>query len=149
MNNYFMSDKITEFGRLCRTYRASLGMNMANIANITEKTQSTITKIEQGKIPVSLEFIKKSIKAYKIEEIPKQMEFLLFYLNSSEAIEIPLAGLSSRRKEWLTALLILGDINLLHPKGWDELMNWINSFSIKLNELKPGSVTLGDKYEPL
>jgi len=142
-----MGNKASEFGRLCRSYRAKLGMNMIQAAEKIGVKQSTITKIEHGEQPASFEFIKKSIEVYQIRDKKDKMEFLLSYLNSAKRFEIPLDQLGLFRKEWLAALCTLGDVDKKDPEGWDDLLQWLDGFIKKL--CKPKYVTIGDSTNPL
>jgi transcriptional regulator with XRE-family HTH domain len=144
-----MNKRTTEFGNLCRSYSAKLGLNMADIAKKFEKTQSTITKIEQGNLPVPYEFITKSMNLYEIEDKSEKMKFLLSYLNSSEKFEIPITQLGSLRKECLAALLIYGDVKERNPTGWGELLKCVSEFSDILNSKNPGFNTLSKEDKPL
>jgi transcriptional regulator with XRE-family HTH domain len=139
MNNEYMSEKPSEFGRLCRSYRAKLGLNMTQAAEKIVVKQSTITKIEQGEQPASFEFIKKSIEVYEIRDWKEKMVFLLSYLNSAKRLQIPLDQLGPFRKEWLAALCILGEIDIYNPEGWEDLLQWLDGFRKKLH--KPDYVT--------
>jgi transcriptional regulator with XRE-family HTH domain len=149
MNNYFMNKTLTEFGKLCRSRRALLGINMIQAAKMIGVKQSTITKIEQGEQPVSFEFIRKSIVAYQIKDINSKMEFLLSYLDSGKRIEIPLKELGPLRKEWVAALLILGDIKKHDPDGWDDLINWNINFLQKIKKETPSYKSLIDEDTPI
>ena len=142
MNNYFMDKKTTEFGKKCRAKRAELGLAIKDVVPTVGKKQSTITKIENGEMAASLDFIKKSIDVYKITKKEKQFEFLLSYLKYGKKFEIPLDQLGSIRKEWLAALCILGDVKKDNPKDWDELLQWIDKAVKELRQLKPNFVTL-------
>jgi transcriptional regulator with XRE-family HTH domain len=138
-----MSKLTTEFGKLCRSYRAKLGMNMTQFAEKTGKKQSIISKIEQGKYPVSLEYIKKSISIYGIRENSEKMEFLLSCFRSIDRFEIPIKELGALRKEWLTAIFIFGNVKKFNPDGWDDLITWNKDFLSKLEKQKPEVITLG------
>ena len=129
--------KTTEFGRLCRSYRAKLGRPIKDFIKVLGLKQSTISKIEQGELSPSLEYIKKSMEAYGITDKSEKMKFLLANLNSSEKIEIPLKDLGPMRKEWLAALCIFGEVFTRDTRGWDELINWLNNFSLKANKERP------------
>jgi len=139
-----MGNKTTEFGRLCRAYRAGLGLTINDVVPKIGKNQSTITKIENGEIAASLDFIKKSIDVYKIINKKEQFEFLLSYLKCGQKLEIPLNLLGSIRKEWLAALCILCDVKKDNPKGWNELLQWMDEFIKKLHEIKPKHTTFGE-----
>jgi transcriptional regulator with XRE-family HTH domain len=140
MNNGFMDNKATEFGRLCRSYRANLGLNMIQAAEKIGKKQATITKIELGKLPASFEFIKKSIAAYQIRDRRERMKFFLTYLKSAKWFEIPLDQLGPSRKEWLAALCILGEVDMHNRDGWDYLLQWLDEFREKLHMPSWGAV---------
>jgi transcriptional regulator with XRE-family HTH domain len=144
VNNEYMSNNTVKFGKLCRAYRAKLGLNMIQAAEKIGVTQSTITKIEQGEQPASFEFIEKSIAVYQIRERKEEMEFLLSYLSSAKKLEIPVDRLGPVRKEWLAALCTLGNINLKDPEGWGDLLQWMSEFEKKLQSYKPDSVYLDD-----
>ena len=144
MNNYLMGNKTTEFGKLCRAYRARLGLTINDVVPKIGKNQSTITKIENGEMAASLDFIKKSIYVYKIINKEKQFEFLLSYLKCEKKFEIPLDQLGSIREEWLAALCVLGDVTIDNPKGWDELLQWVDEFVKKLHKIKPTYVKFGE-----
>jgi len=147
MNNKYMGNKTIKFGRLCRAYRAKLGINMTQAAEKIGVKQSTVTKIEQGEQPVSIEFIKKSIEVYQIRDWEEKMEFLLSYLNSAKRFEILLDQLGPFRKEWLAALCILGEVDIYNPEGWDYLLQWHDGFRNKLH--KPDFVTFDVDPNPL
>ena len=142
-----MGNKASEFGKLCKSYRAKLGLNMTQAAERIGVKQSSITKIEQGEQPASFEFIKKSIDLYQIKDRKDKMEFLLSYLNSARRFEIPLDQLGPYRKEWLAALCILGDVVNENPEGWDDLFQWLDGFREKLR--KPDCVTVDVGPNPL
>ena len=139
-----MDEKVTEFGKLCRSYRSLKGLTMAQFAKGIGKHQSDITKIEHGEIPISIDYIKNSIDAYGIKDKNKQLEFLQCYFNCSERLEIQLGELGPLRKEWLAALCILGDVIDKNPEGWDDLLDWHRIFYTRLKGLKPKFTTLGD-----
>jgi transcriptional regulator with XRE-family HTH domain len=147
MNNEYMGNTTSEFGRLCRTYRAKLGLNMTQAAEKIVVKQSTITKIEQGEQPASFEFIRKSIDVYQIRDGKEKMKFLLTYLKSAKKLEILLDQLGSYRKEWLAALCILGEVDFNKPEGWDDLLEWFDEFRKKL--YIPDCVTVGVDPKPL
>jgi transcriptional regulator with XRE-family HTH domain len=128
-----MSKKTTDFGKTCRAYRAKLGLNMTQLEEIVDKTQSTISKIELGGQSPSIDYIKRSIDAYKIKDQKEQMDFLLSCLNSFDKIEIPLNELDPERKEWLAALLILKKEPGYNSKGLDTIIEWTEGFLEKLN----------------
>jgi transcriptional regulator with XRE-family HTH domain len=134
MNNEYMGNKTSEFGKLCRSYRAKLGLNMTQAAEKIEVKQSTITKIERREQPASFEFIKKSIEIYQIRDWKEEMKFLLTYLKSAKWFEIPLDQLGHFRKEWLAALCILGEVDMHNPEGWDDLLQWLDGFRNKLRK---------------
>jgi len=138
-----MGNKTTEFGKLCRAYRAGLGLTINDVVPKIGKNQSTITKIENGEMVASFDFIKKSIDIYKIIKKEEQFEFLLSYLKCGQKFEIPLNLLGSIRKEWLAALCILGDVKKDNPNGWDGLLQWADEFVKKLHEKKPKNNLLG------
>jgi transcriptional regulator with XRE-family HTH domain len=140
MNNGYMGNKPTEFGRLCRAYRANLGLNMIQTGEKIGKKQAAITKIELGKLPASFEFIKKSIEVYQIIDRKEKMKFLLSYLKSAKRFEIQIDQLGPSRKEWLAALCILGEVDKYHPEGWDDLLQWFDEFRKELS--KPRYVTV-------
>jgi transcriptional regulator with XRE-family HTH domain len=144
-----MDEKVTEFGKLCRSYRSLKGLTMAQFSKGIGKHQSDITKIEHGEIPISIDYIRASIEAYGIEDKNKQLEFLQCYFNCSERLEIQLGELGSLRKEWLAALCILGDVNDKNPEGWDNLLEWLNSFFTRLKALKPKFISLGDSVKSI
>jgi len=144
MNNVSMGNKATKFGKLCRAYRAKMGLTMSQIAEKTKKKQSTITKIEQGNYPLSFGYIKASIDAYGIKNKVDQMEFLLSCLNSTDRFEIPIKEIGFLRKEWLAALLIYGNVKMQNPEGWSELICWMKDFSTKLGNKEPPYLTIGD-----
>jgi transcriptional regulator with XRE-family HTH domain len=143
MNNYIMNEKTTEFGKLCRVYRSRLGLSIKDVVPKVGYKQSTITKIENGEMAASFDFIKKSIDIYKIIKKEEQFEFLLSYLKCGKKFEIPLNQLGTIRKEWLTALCILGDVKEGNPEGWNELLQWVDEFVKKLHEKKPKHTILG------
>jgi transcriptional regulator with XRE-family HTH domain len=132
-----MAKKLTEFGKLCRSYRAMKGMNMTDIVKKTEKPQSAISRIEQGEAQASLEYIRMSIDAYEIKEKAKQKEFLLSYLNSTEKFEIPLKELGPIMKEMLAAFCILGEISEEKPSGWNDLIDWAADFAREQKKRNP------------
>jgi transcriptional regulator with XRE-family HTH domain len=140
INNSHMGNNATEFGRLCRVYRASLGLNMIQAAEKIGTKQTIITKIELGKLSASFEFIKKSIDTYQIRDWEKKVEFLLSYLKSAKKFEIQLDQLGPSRKEWLSALCILGEVDKKNPEGWNDLLQWLDEFREKL--CKPEYVTV-------
>ena len=137
MNNVDMSKKTTEFGLLCRQYRISLKINMIQAATELEVNQSDISKIENGEQQPSFDYIKKSIELYKIKEKEKQFEFFLSSLKCSRKIDIPLNILGPIRKEWLAAIFTYGDVNTENSKGWNELLEYIKSLIIKLENKNP------------
>jgi len=139
-----MAKKVTEFGKLCRTYRTINGFTMTDLAKKIGKNQSEITKIEQGEISISIDFVIKSIEAYGIKDKNKQLEFLKCYFYSSERFEVHLEKLGPLMKEWLAALCILGNVGDKNPEGWDELLDWFNGFYTRLKGLKPKFTTLSD-----
>jgi len=147
MNNEYMGNKTTEFGKLCRSYRAILGLDMVQTAEKIGVNQSTVTKIEQGEQPASFEFIKKSIEVYQIKDRKEKMEFLLTYLKSAKRFAIPLDQLGPSRKEWLAALFTLGDVVNENPEGWNDLLQWLDGFRKKLR--KPDCVTFDVDPTPL
>jgi transcriptional regulator with XRE-family HTH domain len=143
-----MSKKPTEFGKLCRAYRAKKGMNMTQTSKLLEISQSTLTNYEIGRETPSLKFIQRSMEVYGERDRKKQMEFLIAALNSFKKMEIPLDHLGVLRKEWLTALYIFGKVEKNNPEGWDELMQWFDDFVAKLKKTKPKFAILG-QAEPL
>jgi transcriptional regulator with XRE-family HTH domain len=147
MNTGYMSNKTVEFGRLCRSYRAKLGINMDKAAEKIEVTQSTITKIEQGEQPASFDYIQKSIATYKIRNRNEQMEFLLSYLKSGKKLDIPLAQFGPIRKECLAAICTLWDVDKGNPEGWDDLLLWLKGLEGRLN--KPTYVNTAGGSDPL
>jgi transcriptional regulator with XRE-family HTH domain len=149
VNNIAMNKTTTEFGIKCRVYREKLKLNMTQLAEKTGIKQSTITKIEQGSLSPTFDFIKKSISAYEIKDKTEQMDFLLSSLNNSEKIEIPLNELGPIRKEWLAALCILGDVQKYNPEGWDMLIDWTEELLNKLKDLKPTHSVLCSESHPL
>jgi len=132
-----MGKKTSEFGCLCRQYRVALKINMSQAAKKIGVNQSDITKIEQGEQSPSFDFIKKSIDVYQITDKKKQMEFFISNLNSSKNIEIPLNGFGPKRKEWLAALCILGEVGTHNPTGWKDLLEWIVVLASELQEKNP------------
>jgi transcriptional regulator with XRE-family HTH domain len=143
------TEKISDFGKLCRSYRAKHGMVMKDLSEIAGINQSAITKIEQGKSPISFDYIKKTIKAYDIKDKRQQMDFLLSALNSTERLEIPLDQFGPLRKEWLAALFTLGDVKENRPEGWNELLSWANGFITKLEEIRSDFNKMLDKDIPI
>jgi transcriptional regulator with XRE-family HTH domain len=140
-----MSKKPTEFGRLCRSYRAKLGLNMKQAVEKLGIAQPTLTRIELGELPPPFEFIIKSIDAYEIKDRTEQMSFLLSYLKSSERFEIPLEIFGPLRKELLAALCTFRDVRKNNREELDELKDWVNKFSAKLNDIKePPYTVLGE-----
>ena len=127
-----MGNKTSEFGRLCRAYRAKLGLNMIQAAEKIGVKQSTITKIEQGGQPVSFEFIKNSINVYQIKDWEEKKEFLLTYLKNSKRFEIQLDQFGPIRKELLAALCIQWEVDEHHSKGWYDFFQLVNSFGKSL-----------------
>ena len=144
-----MENKTTDFGKLCRSYRARLGLFMADISDKTGVPQSTITKIEQGSQKPSFDYLWKSMDAYGITGTKERLEFFLSCLNSSDSIEIPLAGFGPKRKEWLAALCIFGEVAMQDPNGWKELISWVNKLSRDIKKLAPRFTTFTDKINPL
>jgi transcriptional regulator with XRE-family HTH domain len=140
-----MGNNVTEFGKLCRNYRINKGLNMTRAAELTGKSQATLTNYETGKESPSFDFIETSMKVYGITDSMKQMQFLLAALNSSEKIEIPLNPLGPIRKEWLAALCTLGNVKYFNPKGWKELLAWLDELVKRLNKRKPEFHTLGEQ----
>jgi transcriptional regulator with XRE-family HTH domain len=143
-----MSKETTEFGKLCRSYRAKKGMNMTQTSKLLEISQSTLTNYETGRETPSLKFIQKSMEVYGIENRKEQMEFLLTALNSSKAIGVPLDQLGALRKTCLAALFTFGEVEGNNPEGWDELMQWFDDFVAKLKKAKPNFAILG-QADPL
>jgi transcriptional regulator with XRE-family HTH domain len=132
-----MGNKPTEFGKLCRNCRTNKGLNMIRAAELTGKSQATLTNYETGKESPSFGFIKTSMDVYGIKEQTEQMRFLFAALKNSEKIEIPLSKFGPLAKEYLAALCILGDLKANTPKGWDEFIKWLEDFAIKLKKTKP------------
>jgi len=139
-----MDKKTTEFGKKCRAKRSELGLTIKDVVPTVGKKQSTITKIENGEMAASLDYIKKSIDVYKITKKEEQFEFLLSYLKCGKKFEIPLDKLGFIRKECLAALCVLGDVMNNNPKDWDELLQWVDEFVNKLHKIKPKHVTFGE-----
>ena len=137
-----MSKKLTEFGRLCRSYRAKLGLNMIQTVEKLGIAQPTLTKIEQGELPLSYEVFIKSIVAYQIKDRTEQMSFLLSYFDSSKRTEIPLEIFGSLRKELLAALCTFGDVKKNSREELDELKEWVTKFLAKLNNIEEPSYTI-------
>jgi transcriptional regulator with XRE-family HTH domain len=148
MNNYNMSKDVTDFGKLCRSYRSRLGLNMTQLSKKIGIKQSTITKIEQGNYPVPFRYIKKSIDIYGIREKSEKMKFLLSCFESIDRFVVPISELGALRREWLSAIFIFGDVKEKNPNGWDDLISWIKDFSYKLEKQKPEFNTLV-KSEPI
>jgi transcriptional regulator with XRE-family HTH domain len=149
MNNYPMNKKTTNFGIKCRVYRDHARLSMTQLSKKTGIGQSTITKIEQGELSPSFDFIKKSIAAYGIKDRAEQMSFLLSSLNTSKKIDILLNELGPIRKEWLAALCILGDLDKNSPEGWGTLIDWTERFLKRLKGLKPQHTVLGRESQPI
>jgi transcriptional regulator with XRE-family HTH domain len=110
MNNGSMNNKITNFGTLCRTYRAAMRLTMTEVAIKIGTSQGTISRIENGEIIPPFEYIKKSMEVYKIESKEKQTEFFLSYLESFEKIEIPLKEMNPLLKECLATICAYKDV---------------------------------------
>jgi transcriptional regulator with XRE-family HTH domain len=70
-----MSNKPTEFGKLCRNYRTNKGLTMIQAAELTGKSQATLTNYETGKESPSFGFIKTSMDVYGIKKRTEQMQF--------------------------------------------------------------------------
>jgi transcriptional regulator with XRE-family HTH domain len=150
-----MGKETTEFGKLCRSYRARMGMTMAQAAGKIglawsarsdkriKTPQSALTNYETNKGNLSLEFVKASMAVYGIENRKEQMEFLLAALNSSRAVGVPLDQLGALRKACLAALFTFGEVKENSPEGWDELLQWLDDFVAKLKKAKPNFVMLG------
>jgi transcriptional regulator with XRE-family HTH domain len=132
-----LGTNVTEFGKLCRNYRTNKGLNMTRAAELTGKSQATLTNYETGKEAPTFEFIKTSMEVYGITNRAEQMRFLLAALNSSGKIEMPLIPLGRIRKEWLAALYTLGNVKEFDPTGWEELLTWLDNFVIRLKKRKP------------
>jgi transcriptional regulator with XRE-family HTH domain len=143
-----MSKKTTEFGKLCRAYRAKKGMNMTQTSKLLEISQSTLTNYETGRETPSLKFIQRSMEVYGERDRKEQMDFLLAALNSSKAIGVPLDQLGAFRKEWLAALYTFGEVEKNNPEGWDALIQWFDDFVAKLKKTKRNFAILG-QAEPL
>jgi transcriptional regulator with XRE-family HTH domain len=143
-----MGKETTEFGKLCRSYRAKKGMNMTQTSKILGISQSTLTNYEKGQETPSLKFIKRSMEVYGIKNRKEQMEFLLAALNSSKAIGVPLDQPGTLRKTCLAALDTFGAVDKNAPEGWDELIQWFDDFVAKLKNAKPKHTTLG-QADPL
>jgi transcriptional regulator with XRE-family HTH domain len=61
-----MGSNLTEFGKLCRNCRINKGLNMTRAAELTGKSQATLTNYETGKESPSFEFIETSMEVYGI-----------------------------------------------------------------------------------
>jgi transcriptional regulator with XRE-family HTH domain len=144
-----MSEKTTDFGVECKNYRNKFRWNTTQLAKKIGISQSTVSRIEQGEQPPSFDLIKKCIATYEIKDKNEQMRFLLSCLNSSEKIDVPLNELGSVRKEWLAALLILGNVQEKNPKGWDALISWTEDFLDKLKSSVPPYTGLDPESHPL
>ena len=132
MNNGFMDNKATEFGRLCRSYRAKLGLNMIQAAEKIGKKQATITKIELGKMPASFEFIKKSIAVYQIRDWKEKKEFFLTYLKGAKRFEVQLDQFGYSRRELLAGLCTQAEAEEHHPENWEDFLQLVSQFRKKL-----------------
>jgi transcriptional regulator with XRE-family HTH domain len=143
-----MGKETTEFGKLCRSYRAKKGMNMTQTSKILGISQSTLSNYETGQETPSLKFIKRSMEVYGERDRKEQMEFLIAALNSFKKIDVPLDHLGVLRKEWLAALYTFGEVNKNVPEGWDELIQWFDDFVAKLKKIKPNLTILG-QADPL
>jgi transcriptional regulator with XRE-family HTH domain len=132
MNNEYMGNKSSEFGRLCRSYRAKLGLNMTITAEKIGVKQSTVTKIEQGEQPASFEFIKKSIEVYQIRDWKEKKEFLLTYLKGAKRFEVQLDQFGYSRRELLAGLCTQAEAEEHHPENWEDFLRLVDQFRKRL-----------------
>jgi transcriptional regulator with XRE-family HTH domain len=128
-----MTGEITEFGKLCKKYRVDKGINMTEAAKRIEKSQAYISSIERGKIPLTFDFIKKSMLAYELNAKEK-FEFLTQALLSSPEMTIPLnEAIIVSKEKWLHVLAAI----LLNYKGPYPKGDMLKPVTICINELKP------------
>jgi transcriptional regulator with XRE-family HTH domain len=112
-----MGTKYTDFGALCREHRTKQKLTMTAAAEKLEKTQPYISGVENGKIPLTIEFVKKCIEVYGLKGSEK-FEFLIQALRESKEIKIPLNEVSVVPKEkfmkLLAALLLNEKTEFIH-----------------------------------
>jgi transcriptional regulator with XRE-family HTH domain len=127
-----MSGKTTEFGKLCKSHRALLGLNGAQFGKKIGISQPTVSRFENGVESLPFQYIMDFINAYKISDKSKQMEFFLRCLESSEKLQIPLNKLNPLMKECLAALFTLGDMKENDPQGKESFIAWLDRFKVKV-----------------
>ena len=86
MNN---KEKLTDFGRFLRQFRTDKGLTGKEFAKKVNKGQSYISGIENGKTPLTYNFIMDYMNAFASTEEEK-FNFLLRALHNTDKITIPL-----------------------------------------------------------
>jgi transcriptional regulator with XRE-family HTH domain len=100
------SEKITAFGKQCRTLRIDKGWTMAEVADRVGYKQNYIAQVENGKFNPSKEFLSKSAELYGLTGTEK-VKFFANALLASRRIEIKLGDIAIIPKEDFAKLLAI------------------------------------------
>ncbi|MDR2477985.1 MAG: helix-turn-helix domain-containing protein [Treponema sp.] len=162
--------KLSCFGQKCAEMRKRFGVNQAAVAEKMGYTQEYLSKLENGRKPLTIALLKKYLAAFQslsgqapvqtgkepgIFSLADQLEFTRDIFEHSDKIEMPLSGISIAHRGSLARLAAVLTVDEFYPleildgrfKPWLPINKAVDLLKEAPEQFEPGVFDLQYRFD--